>query len=77
MQKKIRNHTLQKVPFMLLAGGRDVEADAISFRFRDGGQVNGVAVADAVEAIVSWIAQRDNRSPSEEAFSVDPLVGGR
>jgi threonyl-tRNA synthetase len=76
MQKKIRNHTLQKVPFMLLAGGRDVEADAISFRFRDGGQLNGVPVNDAVDAVVSWIEQRDNRSPSEEAFSVGGLVDG-
>jgi threonyl-tRNA synthetase len=73
MQKKIRTHTLQKVPFMLLAGGRDVEADGISFRFRDGTQRNAVPVNDAVEAIVSWIARRENRSPSEETFD----VGGR
>jgi len=73
MQKKIRNHTLQKVPFMLLAGSRDVEADAISFRFRDGGQVNGEPVDEAVDAVVSWIGRRENRSPSEETFS----VGGR
>ncbi|HTK63504.1 MAG TPA: threonine--tRNA ligase [Pseudonocardia sp.] len=73
MQKKIRTHTLQKVPFMLLAGGRDVEAGGISFRFRDGTQRNAVPVAEAIEAIVSWIAQRDNRSPSEETFD----VGGR
>lgn len=38
MQKKIRNHTTGKVPFMLLAGARDVEADAVSFRFLDGSQ---------------------------------------
>ena len=36
MQKKIRTHTLQKVPFLLLAGARDAEAGAVSFRFRDG-----------------------------------------
>ncbi|WP_028932348.1 threonine--tRNA ligase [Pseudonocardia spinosispora] len=70
MQKKIRNHTLQKVPFMLLAGGRDVEADAISFRFRDGSQRNGVPVKDAVEAIVSWIGRRENSSPTEESFTL-------
>jgi threonyl-tRNA synthetase len=68
MQKKIRNHTLQKVPFLLLAGGRDAEADAISFRFRDGGQRNGVPLAEAVEAIVEWIARRENSSPSEQTF---------
>jgi threonyl-tRNA synthetase len=70
MQKKIRNHTLQKVPFLLLAGGRDAEADAISFRFRDGSQRNGVPLAEAVEAIVEWIARRDNSSPSEQNFGV-------
>ncbi|MGW6375916.1 threonine--tRNA ligase [Rhodococcus sp. NPDC055112] len=66
MQKKIRNHTTQKVPFMLLAGERDVEAGAVSFRFRDGTQINGIAVADAVEAITGWIARRENASPTAE-----------
>ncbi|HET9117247.1 MAG TPA: threonine--tRNA ligase [Pseudonocardiaceae bacterium] len=64
MQKKIRTHTTQKVPFLLLAGGKDVEAGAVSFRFRDGSQVNGVGVEDAVAAIAGWIARRENRSPS-------------
>jgi threonyl-tRNA synthetase len=70
MQKKIRNHTMQKVPFMLLAGGRDVAADAISFRFRDGSQRNGVPWQVAVDAIVSWVARRQNDSPSEQNFTV-------
>jgi threonyl-tRNA synthetase len=64
MQKKIRTHTTQKVPFLLLAGGKDVEAGAVSFRFRDGTQINGVAVEDAVGAITGWVARRENRSPS-------------
>jgi threonyl-tRNA synthetase len=66
MQKKIRNHTTQKVPFLLLAGGKDVEAGAVSFRFRDGGQVNGVPVDQAVDLITDWIARRENASPTEE-----------
>ena len=66
MQKKIRNHTTGKVPFMLLAGERDVEAGAVSFRFRDGTQVNGVPVADAVTLIADWVAQRRNESPTAE-----------
>lgn len=70
MQKKIRNHTTQKVPFMLLAGERDVEAGAVSFRFRDGTQVNGVPVHEAVRAIGEWIARRENASPTAE------LMGG-
>jgi threonyl-tRNA synthetase len=68
MQKKIRTHTTQKVPFLLLAGGKDVEAGAVSFRFRDGTQVNGVPVDRAVAAITEWIARRDNTSPTAESF---------
>jgi len=64
MQKKIRTHTTQKVPFLLLAGSKDVEAGAVSFRFRDGTQINGVGVEDAVGAITGWVARRENRSPS-------------
>ncbi|WP_410580734.1 threonine--tRNA ligase [Amycolatopsis sp. lyj-108] len=64
MQKKIRTHTTQKVPFMLLAGAKDVEAGAVSFRFRDGGQINSVPVADAVEAIAGWVQRRENSSPT-------------
>ena len=63
MAKKIVNHTNQKVPFMLLAGDRDVEAGAVSFRFGDRSQVNGVPRDEAVEAIVNWIASRENASP--------------
>src|SRR5690606_31925145 len=70
MQKKIFNNTAQKVPFMLLAGARDVEADAVSFRFRDGTQVNGVPVADAVATVVAWIANRVNASPTAEGFQI-------
>ncbi|MCQ9335713.1 threonine--tRNA ligase [Corynebacterium phoceense] len=65
MQKKIRNHTTGKVPFMLLAGARDVEADAVSFRFLDGTQVNGVPVGRAVDVIENWIRSRNNEQPSE------------
>ncbi|ADJ47089.1 threonyl-tRNA synthetase [Amycolatopsis mediterranei S699] len=68
MQKKIRTHTTQKVPFMLLAGAKDVEAGAVSFRFRDGGQINGVPVEKAVEAIAEWVERRENASPSAEAL---------
>ncbi|MFC6088767.1 threonine--tRNA ligase [Saccharothrix lopnurensis] len=66
MQKKIRTHTTQKVPFMLLAGGKDVEEGAVSFRFRDGTQVNGVPVARAVELVVDWVSRRENSSPTAD-----------
>ncbi|MCW2829417.1 MAG: threonine--tRNA ligase [Aeromicrobium sp.] len=58
MQKKIRNAQLQKVPFMLIAGDNDVDAGAVSFRYRSGDQENGVAIDDAVDRIVAAIEQR-------------------
>ena len=68
MQKKIRTHTLQKVPFLLLAGARDAEAGAVSFRFRDGSQLNGVPVESAVATLVDWVRRRENTSPDAEVF---------
>jgi threonyl-tRNA synthetase len=58
MQKKIRNAQLQKVPFMLIAGDRDVEGDAVSFRYRSGDQDNGVAVDEAIDRIGKAIESR-------------------
>lgn len=69
MQKKIRTHTTSKVPFMLLAGERDVEANAVSFRFLDGSQINGVPVERAVELITDWITAKRNDQPSEETVA--------
>jgi threonyl-tRNA synthetase len=51
--KKIRNAQTQKVPFMLIAGETDAAAGAVSFRYRDGSQNNGVPVADAIAEIVA------------------------
>ena len=70
MAKKIVHHTGQKVPFMLLAGDRDVQAEAVSFRFRDRTQLNGVPRDSAVEAIVQWIGERENASPTAELVKV-------
>ncbi len=58
MQKKIRNAQLQKVPFMLIAGDRDVEEGAVSFRYRSGDQDNGVSVDDAIERVVDAVRRR-------------------
>lgn len=66
MAKKIVNHTNQKVPFMLLAGDKDVEAGAVSFRFGDRTQINGVPRDQAVEAIVDWVNRRENATPTAE-----------
>ncbi len=58
MQKKIRNAQRSKVPYMLIAGDEDVAAGAVSFRYRDGTQNNGVSIDDAVSEIVAAIATR-------------------
>ncbi len=58
MQKKIRNAQLQKVPFMVIAGDQDIEAGAVSFRYRDGRQDNGVPIEEAVRRIREAIDTR-------------------
>jgi threonyl-tRNA synthetase len=58
MQKKIRNAQMQKVPFMLIAGDRDVEEGAVSFRYRNGDQDNGVSVDEAIARVVDAVDRR-------------------
>jgi threonyl-tRNA synthetase len=58
MQKKIRNATMQKIPFQLIVGEDDRANGAVSFRFRDGTQENGVPVADAIRRIRASISDR-------------------
>ncbi|MBU2697616.1 threonine--tRNA ligase [Pimelobacter sp. 30-1] len=58
-QKKIRNAQLQKIPFMLIAGGEDVDKGAVSFRYRDGRQDNGVPIAEAIERVVAAVASHE------------------
>ncbi len=70
MAKKIVNHTNQKVPFMLLAGDRDVEAGAVSFRFGDRSQINGVPREQAVATVRAWVEARRNAVPTAELVTV-------
>jgi threonyl-tRNA synthetase len=72
MQKKIRTAQQQKVPFMLIAGGTDAEAGAVSFRYRDGTQRNGVPVAQAVDEIADTVTRRENASPTAQMY--EPVV---
>ncbi|MCZ2526453.1 threonine--tRNA ligase [Streptomyces sp. NPDC059506] len=58
MQKKIRNAQKQKVPFMVIAGDEDMANGAVSFRYRDGSQKNGVPVDEAVAEIVKAVQDR-------------------
>jgi threonyl-tRNA synthetase len=68
MQKKIRTAQQSKVPFMLIAGAQDQDNGAVSFRYRDGEQRNGVPVEQAVEEIAAFVARRANHSPSVADF---------
>jgi threonyl-tRNA synthetase len=58
MPKKIRTHTKAKVPYQLIAGEDDRAAGAVSFRFRDGTQENGIPIAQAIERITTAIATK-------------------
>lgn len=58
MQKKIRNHTIAKVPYMLIAGAEDQSQGAVSFRFRDGTQINGIPRDEAIARILRDIAEK-------------------
>src|SRR5512132_1038019 len=69
MQKKIRTWTKQKVPFLVIAGDDDVAAGAVSFRYRDGSQRNGIPLDQAVDEVVDFVRRRDNVGPSEASFA--------
>jgi threonyl-tRNA synthetase len=58
MQKKIRNAQKQKIPYMLIAGDDDMAASAVSFRYRDGEQNNGVPIDEAIAEIVAAVESR-------------------
>jgi len=58
MQKKIRNAQTEKIPFMLIAGEDDQKASAVSFRYRNGEQKNGVPIKDAIQEILTAVAKR-------------------
>jgi len=58
MPKKIRNAQKQKVPYMLIAGDDDIAAGAVSFRYRNGEQRNGIPVAEAIAEIVAAVSER-------------------
>ena len=58
MQKKVRNAQMQKIPFMIIAGEEDMKAKAVSFRYRNGDQKNGVPIKDAISEIKKAIVNR-------------------
>jgi threonyl-tRNA synthetase len=58
MQKKIRNAQTEKIPFMIIAGEEDQKLGAVSFRYRNGEQKNGVPIAAAIEEILTAVKNR-------------------
>ena len=58
MQKKVRNAQMQKIPFMVIAGEEDQQAGAVSFRYRNGEQKNGIPIVDAIAEIKKVVAER-------------------
>ena len=58
MQKKVRNAQMQKIPFMVIAGEEDVSAGAVSFRYRNGEQKNGIPITQAIKEIQSAVQDR-------------------
>ncbi|KOT35078.1 threonine--tRNA ligase [Streptomyces rimosus subsp. rimosus] len=58
MQKKIRNAQKSKVPFMIIAGDEDVSNGAVSFRYRDGSQKNGIPKAQAIQEMLDAVERR-------------------
>ena len=70
MPKKIRTHTKAKIPFQLIAGEDDRSQDAVSFRFRDGSQRNGVPVDEAIDLIQRAIREHRNINTAEDLTAV-------
>jgi threonyl-tRNA synthetase len=58
MQKKVRNAQIQKIPFMVIAGEEDQKAGAVSFRYRNGEQKNGIPIKDAIAEIKKVVQER-------------------
>ena len=59
MQKKIRNAQTEKIPYMMIAGEEDMKAGAVSFRYRNGEQKNGVPIKDAIAEVLEVIHSRN------------------
>jgi threonyl-tRNA synthetase len=58
MQKKVRNAQMQKIPFMVIAGEEDQKAGAVSFRYRNGDQKNGIPINEAISEIKKVVQER-------------------
>ena len=66
MNRKIRDAQLQKIPYMLIAGDRDIEAEQVSVRLRTGGDVGGQSVEQFLTSVMPIVESRD---PVDLGFS--------
>jgi threonyl-tRNA synthetase len=58
MQKKIRTHQKQRVPYMVIVGDDDMAAGTVSFRYRDNSQKNGIPRDEALAEILTAVQAR-------------------
>ena len=72
-QKKIRNAQMQKVPFMMIAGQDDIEAGAVSFRYRDGRQDNGVPIDEAIARVATAVTRGSRYERVAEETTTDTV----
>jgi len=59
---KIREHTLQKVPYLLIVGDKEVEADSVAVRTRTGEDLGTLRVDDLIERLGTELGQRHRQS---------------
>ncbi|MBV6401347.1 MAG: Threonine--tRNA ligase [Anaerolineales bacterium] len=58
MNAKIRSAQLMKVPYMLVVGKNEMEAEQVSLRVRDGSQQNGIALSEFIARAKDRIEKR-------------------
>lgn len=61
--KRIRNAKMQKPPYLLVVGDKEITAEAVSVESRDAGAVGSMPVSDFVSAILNEVKNRDLKSP--------------
>src|SRR5215203_4381674 len=70
--KRIRAGKLEKIPYILVAGEKDVAQHSVSFRYRNGSQRNFVPLDEAVRHVVGYIESRDNTDPPGQPVTDEP-----
>jgi len=63
---KIREHTLRKVPYMLVVGDKELESESVAVRTRDGKDLGSMALGAFVERLERDVARLGRQSSPEE-----------